>query len=127
MSFESKQFKRLERAGYNRIGARYLAAADARRELVGALLAAAQLGPTGWSGVLARFYRGELDYAAAQAEARTFGQQTELRYYESLNRLAAGDRGGAAELLRQVVETHIFNYFEWQMADRDLVRLGLAP
>jgi tetratricopeptide (TPR) repeat protein len=81
---------------------------------------------TGWSGVLARFYRGELDYAAAQEEARTFGQETELRYYESLNRLAAGDRDGAGELLRQVVDTHIFNYFEWQMAERDLARLGLA-
>lgn len=45
MSFDSKQFKRLERAGYNRIGARYLAAADTRRELVDALLAAAQLAP----------------------------------------------------------------------------------
>jgi ubiquinone/menaquinone biosynthesis C-methylase UbiE len=45
MRFDSKQFKRLERAGYNRIGARYLAAADARRELVEGLLAAAQLAP----------------------------------------------------------------------------------
>ncbi len=45
MSFDSKQFKRLERAGYNRIGARYLAAADTRRELVDALLAAARLTP----------------------------------------------------------------------------------
>lgn len=45
MSFDSKQFKRLERAGYNRIGARYLAAADARRELVDALLAGAGLAP----------------------------------------------------------------------------------
>jgi ubiquinone/menaquinone biosynthesis C-methylase UbiE len=45
MSFDSKQFKRLERAGYNRIGARYLAAADARHELVEGLLAAAQLAP----------------------------------------------------------------------------------
>ncbi len=45
MSFDSKQFKRLERAGYNRIGARYLAAADTRRELIEALLAAARLAP----------------------------------------------------------------------------------
>ena len=45
MSFDSKQFKRLERAGYNRIGARYLAAAETRRELVDALLAAAHLAP----------------------------------------------------------------------------------
>lgn len=45
MSFDSAQFKRLERAGYNRIGLRYLAAAGARKELVDALLAAARLAP----------------------------------------------------------------------------------
>ncbi|MBI5490853.1 MAG: hypothetical protein HY905_26200 [Deltaproteobacteria bacterium] len=79
---------------------------------------------SGWSGVLARFYLGELDFDAALAEAHTFGQQAELRYYEALNRLSAGDRDGARDLLRQVVATHIFNYYEWQMADRLLASLG---
>ncbi len=45
MSFDSAQFKRLERAGYNRIGPRYLAAAGARNGLAVALLAAARLAP----------------------------------------------------------------------------------
>lgn len=45
MSFDSARFKRLERAGYNRIGPRYLAAAGARHELATALLAAARLAP----------------------------------------------------------------------------------
>jgi ubiquinone/menaquinone biosynthesis C-methylase UbiE len=45
VSFDSAQFKRLERAGYNRIGPRYLAASPARRELADALLAAARLAP----------------------------------------------------------------------------------
>ena len=45
MSFDTAQFKRLERAGYNRIGPRYLAAAGARRELADALLTAARLAP----------------------------------------------------------------------------------
>ena len=45
MTFDSLQFKRLERKGYNRIGDRYLAAADSRRELAQALLAAAELAP----------------------------------------------------------------------------------
>jgi tetratricopeptide (TPR) repeat protein len=81
---------------------------------------------SGWSGVLARFYGGELDYDGAMQEARTFGQQTELRYYESLNRFAAGDAAGARELLRQVVDTHIFNYFEWQMAATALADLDAA-
>lgn len=45
MSFDAVQFKRLERAGYNRIGSRYLAAAGARGELATALLAAARIVP----------------------------------------------------------------------------------
>ena len=45
MSFDSVQFKRLERAGYNRIGSRYLAASDARQRLLDELLAAARLMP----------------------------------------------------------------------------------
>jgi ubiquinone/menaquinone biosynthesis C-methylase UbiE len=45
VSFDSKQFKRLERAGYDRLGPRYLAAAGARSELAAALLAAARLEP----------------------------------------------------------------------------------
>ena len=43
MSFDSAQFKRLERAGYNRIGSRYLAAAGARDELAEALIKAARI------------------------------------------------------------------------------------
>jgi len=45
MSFDFAFFKRLERAGYNRIGPRYLAAAGARGELAEALLNAARLLP----------------------------------------------------------------------------------
>jgi len=44
-SFDPRQFKRLERAGYDRIGPRYLAAAAARGELADALIAAARPGP----------------------------------------------------------------------------------
>ncbi|MDP1735424.1 MAG: methyltransferase domain-containing protein [Sulfuritalea sp.] len=45
MSFDAAQFKRIERAGYNRIGPRYLAASGTRRELNTALIAAARLAP----------------------------------------------------------------------------------
>lgn len=45
MSFDAAQFKRIERAGYNRIGPRYLAASGTRGELADALLAAADLAP----------------------------------------------------------------------------------
>lgn len=43
MNFDSRQFKRLERAGYDRLGPRYLAAAGARDGLAATLLDAAQL------------------------------------------------------------------------------------
>jgi len=45
MSFDAAQFKRIERAGYNRIGSRYLAAAGTRQDLSAALIAAARLAP----------------------------------------------------------------------------------
>ncbi len=45
MAFDPTQFKRLERTGYNRLGARYLAAAGPRRDLADGLLAAARLTP----------------------------------------------------------------------------------
>jgi ubiquinone/menaquinone biosynthesis C-methylase UbiE len=43
VSFDHAQFKKLERAGYNRIGSRYLAASGARSDLAAALLKAARL------------------------------------------------------------------------------------
>lgn len=45
MSFDTSQFKRLERTGYNRLGRRYLDAAARRAALADALLAAADLHP----------------------------------------------------------------------------------
>lgn len=45
MSLDRSQFKRLERAGYDRLGPRYLAAAGARSEIATALLDAAALAP----------------------------------------------------------------------------------
>jgi ubiquinone/menaquinone biosynthesis C-methylase UbiE len=43
MSFDHGQFKRLERVGYDRIGARYLAAAATRQAIADGLLAAAEI------------------------------------------------------------------------------------
>lgn len=45
MSFDTSQFKRLERTGYNRLGRRYLDAAARRAALADALLATADLHP----------------------------------------------------------------------------------
>jgi len=45
MVFDAGHFKRLERAGYNRLGARYRQSAGARRDLADGLLAAARLTP----------------------------------------------------------------------------------
>lgn len=44
-AFDPRQFKRLERAGYDRLGPRYLAAAATRQGLADGLLAAAALAP----------------------------------------------------------------------------------
>ncbi len=45
VSFDASQFKRLERAGYNQLGRRYLTAAARRAGLADGLLAAARLSP----------------------------------------------------------------------------------
>jgi ubiquinone/menaquinone biosynthesis C-methylase UbiE len=45
MSFDPRQMKRIERDGYNLIGARYAAGAEARTALTTALIAAAELQP----------------------------------------------------------------------------------
>lgn len=45
MNFDVAQFKRIERAGYDRLGERYLAAATTRHEIATALLDAAALAP----------------------------------------------------------------------------------
>ena len=45
MSFDTRQFKHIERAGYDRLGPRYLAAAATRHEIATALLDAASLAP----------------------------------------------------------------------------------
>ncbi len=45
MSFDGAQFKRIERAGYDRLGSRYLAAATTRGDIAVALLDAARLAP----------------------------------------------------------------------------------
>ena len=65
MSFDFAFFKRLERAGYNRIGPRYLAASPARQGLAEALLTAARLAPgqrvldlASGPGLLARSVQG---------------------------------------------------------------------
>jgi tetratricopeptide (TPR) repeat protein len=72
----------------------------------------------GWTGTLARFYDGSIPFDEALAAARTIGQRTELYYYEGLNRLGAGDVAGATELLDRVVASRIYNYLEWEMANR---------
>ena len=100
---------------------------DGRRDDPEVLAFLEAMRASGWSGILARFYGGQLDFDAAFAAADTLGQQTELRYYEALNRLAAGDTAAARELLDQVVATNIFNYFEWEMARDLLERLGRIP
>jgi ubiquinone/menaquinone biosynthesis C-methylase UbiE len=70
MTFDRNQFKRLERAGYDRIGPRYLAAAATREGIAAALLDAAALAPglcmldlASGPGVLARSASGRIGAA----------------------------------------------------------------
>lgn len=94
MSFDRSQFKRLERAGYDRLGPRYLAAAGARSEIATALLDAAALAPgqrvldlASGPGLLARAAAGRVG-AAGLAMASDISQG-QLACCPDLPRVAA--------------------------------------
>ncbi|MCK9380301.1 MAG: methyltransferase domain-containing protein [Sulfuritalea sp.] len=134
MSFDSAQFKRLERAGYNRIGPRYLAASGARRELATALLAAARLAPgqrvldlASGPGLLARGARDavgdsglavasdisegqlaccpDLARIAADGEALPFANQSFDRVLCGLGLMFFPDEQAALREMRRVLRT----------------------
>lgn len=69
-----------------------------------------------WSGQLARFGRGEIDFDALFGKATNIGERAEAYFYEATRRLVAGDREGAERMLGQVLETHMINFYEYTMA-----------
>lgn len=94
MKFDHGQFKRLERAGYDRLGPRYLAAAATRREIATALLDAAALAPgqhvldlASGPGLLARAAAARVGDAALVIASDI--SQGQLRCCPELPRVAA--------------------------------------
>jgi tetratricopeptide (TPR) repeat protein len=78
-------------------------------------------GDGAWSGRLARFASGAIDYDQLLGSAADRGQRTEALFYEGVRRLSSGDREGARALFDEVLETGMVSYFEFIMA-QELIR-----
>jgi lipoprotein NlpI len=81
-----------------------------------------------WAGA---WYKHLLDYTCGTVSdeellrlaGRSRWNQCEAHYCIGVNRLADGDRAGAAEHFRQARDTHVFNYFEYHWSERLLHRM----
>ncbi len=71
----------------------------------------------GWWGRLARFGAGTLPYAQLLQEASSVGERTGAHFYEGMRLPAAGNKSGADALLREVIATHMINFYEFAMAN----------
>ena len=69
-----------------------------------------------WYHHLARFKLGKLPYPELLAKADTRGKRAEAFFYEAMARYAAGERGDAEKLLKNVVATQMLGFFEYDMA-----------
>lgn len=69
-----------------------------------------------WGQALAKHARGQLDYARLLDAAGDRGEKAEAHFYEALRRWRSGDRDGAKELLRKVIDTGMMGFFEYDMA-----------
>lgn len=78
-----------------------------------------------WYRQLARYAVGKINYDQALVAADTQGKRAEIYFYEAMKRLADGKADDAHQLWQKVLETHMFSFFEFEMAARYL-RLG-AP
>lgn len=79
-----------------------------------------------WHADLARWAMGSLSEQVLLQHADTTGRQAEARFYVGMERLRRGDKAGAMEQFRKVVETQMLGYFEHEMA-REYLRLQGAP
>ena len=74
-----------------------------------------------WANELARHARGELDIDALLKLATDPGERAEAYFYEGMRRaIDQGDKAGLA-LMKEVEQTGMMSYFEWEMARRFLV------
>jgi tetratricopeptide (TPR) repeat protein len=74
-----------------------------------------------WANKLARHARGELTIDQLLEHASEPGERAEAYFYEGMRRaITDGDAAGLA-MMKQVRETGMMSYFEWEMARRFLV------
>ena len=78
-------------------------------------------GSSSWWGKLASFGAGKLDYAGLMSVASSLGERTEAIYYEGTRRFIAGDEAGAYEQFREVLETNMVSFYEYEMARKLLL------
>ncbi len=79
-----------------------------------------------WPRKLAAHALGDLTYAQLLAAATDRGERTEARFYEALRRWHAGDGAAAQALMREVVDSGMMSFFEYEMAQAYL-RWGKLP
>lgn len=79
-----------------------------------------------WHADLARWAMGGTSEQVLLQHADTTGRQAEARFYIGMERLRRGDKAGAMEQFRKVVETQMLGYFEHEMA-REYLRQQGAP
>jgi tetratricopeptide (TPR) repeat protein len=73
-----------------------------------------------WSRLLGRYAVGKISYEQALAAADTPGKRAEIYFYEAMHRLEEGKSDDAHQLWQKVLETHMFSFFEFEMASRYL-------
>jgi tetratricopeptide (TPR) repeat protein len=69
-----------------------------------------------WYHRLARFMAGRIPYREMERQADTPGKKAELFFYEAQNRLFAGQVDEARLLWKQVLQTDMMAFFEYDMA-----------
>lgn len=78
-----------------------------------------------WYLKLARYALGKVSYDKLLGEATTIGQKAEVRFYEAMRRLQRGQTAEANQLWKEVLDSKMVSFFEYEMASRYL-RVG-AP
>lgn len=85
-----------------------------------------------WLESLAAHARGKLSGDELLARASDTGEQAEAHFYEGVREWRAGDPDAGLEHLRQVLETGMLSFFEYEMASdylswRDLPKTARSP
>jgi len=76
----------------------------------------AEYSGTRWGMLLARHAQGKVAFEELVAQAQGPGQRAEAYFYEGLRRWDAGDRQAGKDLFRQVLETEMMGFLEYEMA-----------